>query len=186
MEMKVTVLLAALVLALVLAGSATAGTVTLFDNIDVASSSNPAPAGSSNLGPLGSVGGIGGPISFTMPMAGVFTLTVNDLFLVGDVYQAFIDGVSQGFTSTVELGGPTNSTGSFTEYLSAGPHTYDINDVVLSYVGSADPYGGGDVTAEYSPAHVEDIGVLSPEPGTFVLLGIGLLGAAGIRRRQKV
>src|SRR5208337_4866013 len=96
-----------------------------------------------------------------------------DCCVVGDVYQAFIDGVSVGDTSSVQLYGSTNSTGTFTEFLSAGAHTYNIDDLVLAYLGKNDPYGGGTVPTTLSPAGVTDTGTTpSPEPGTLGLLGM--------------
>jgi len=149
-----------------------------------AAGTNPSPAGSSGLGPLGAVGGIGGPIGFTMPFDGIFTLFVEDCCIVGDVYQVFIDGVDMGFTSPVPLNGPTPSSGTFTLALTAGAHTYDINDQIISYVGSPDPYGGGDVTANFDPAGLSVTGSATPEPATLGLLGLGLL-LVGVRRYRK-
>ena len=170
------------VLALMLVGSASAG-VLVFSDTPVASAANPAPAGSTGLGLGGAVGGIGGAVGFTMPFDGLFTLTVTDCCIVGDVYQAFIDGVSMGFTSPVAIGGPTGSSGSFTEFLFAGAHTYDINDQILSYIGFAGPYGGN-ITADFSPAGLGVTGTATPEPGTLALFGIGLVGAGLLRRRR--
>lgn len=93
---------------------------TIFEDQDTALISNPSPAGAVDLGPDGQVGGIGGPLSFTMPIDGLFTLTVQDCCLVGDVYQAFVDGESLGFTSAVPLGGPDLTSGTFSTYLAAG------------------------------------------------------------------
>src|SRR5487761_1730632 len=74
---------------------------------EVASATNPAPAGSTGLGPGGAVGGIGGPIDFTAPFAGTLIMTVKPTgtFTAGDVYQAFVDGNSLGFTTPVPLFG---------------------------------------------------------------------------------
>lgn len=175
--------------ALVLVCNAVASPITtLFIDDDTASASNPAPAGSiwPAGDPGGAVGGIGGAVSFTMPFAGSFTLAVQDCCLVGDIYQVFVDGESLGFTSAVPFGGPTPSSGTFSLFLSAGVHTYDIDDALLTYIGVADPWGGGVVPSIYSPAGLTDTGTAtaSPEPGTCALLGMGLLAAGFIRRRR--
>lgn len=164
--------------------TANAGAETIFDNVDTASAANVSPAGSTGLGPDGAVGGIGGPVAFSMPFDGAFTLTVDDCCLVGDVYQVFVDGASLGFTADVPLDGPTLSAGTFSEFLTAGAHTYDINDQILSYIGFTDPYGGGIVPGIFSPAGLEDIGAVgTPEPATLGMLGAGLLSVAFVRRR---
>ena len=178
----------AVVIAATLSIVAAANAEPIFDYQAIASAANPAPAGSRALGPAGAVGGIGGPVSFTMPYSGMFTLSVGDCCLVGDVYQAFVDGRSLGFTKAVPLYGPQYSTGTFTAFLSAGRHTFDIEDQILSYIGYSDPYGGGTVPTVFSPAGVEVTGQASPaptpEPGTYSLIGMALVGASLVRKRQ--
>jgi hypothetical protein len=173
-------------LALCLATSAF-GDVTVFNAGLNASVGNPSPAGSTGLGSLGAVGGIGGAVPFTAPFDGMLTMTVTDCCLVGDVYQAFVDGVSLGFTAAVPLGGPINSSGVFTEYLTAGAHTFDINDQILSYIGFADPYGGGVVPAIYSPAGLTVQGTMAavPEPASIFLLGAELIGLGALARKLR-
>jgi hypothetical protein len=189
--MKLTTVGAAIAMVVLLAGTAMAAPILIFENGDTASVSNPAPAGSYALGPLGAVGGIGGPRPFALPFSGQFTLGVADCCLVGDVYQAFVDGHSLGFTSSVPVGGPTLSTGTFSLFLTAGPHTYDINDTLLSSIGFASPFGGGIVPGFYSPAGLTDTGTLEavPEPTTLLLFGTTMAGlglaARWRRRRQK-
>jgi hypothetical protein len=52
------------------------------------------------LGPLGAVGGIGGPYTFTAPFIGTLIMKVQPAIgsFAGDVFQAFVDGKSLGFT----------------------------------------------------------------------------------------
>ena len=171
------------ILALCLATSAFGDVV--FSGAPVADVVNPSPAGSTGLGPLGAVGGIGGAVPFIAPFSGTLTMTVTDCCLVGDVYQVFVDGVSLGFTAAVPLGGPTLSTGVFTDYLTAGAHTYDINDQILSYIGFADPYGGGVVPAIYAPAGLTVQGTMVPEPASIFLLGAELIGLGALARKLR-
>ncbi len=160
-----------------------------------ASTTSPAPVGSTGLGPLGHVGGIGGPVSFTAPFAGTLTMTVDDLFEGGDRYQAFVDGKSLGFTSKVPLNfGTYLSTGTFTTSVPAGLNTFDINDQLLSYIGVTAPFGPDTippttVPSSYSPAGLtvvltEQPATAVPEPGTLALLGSWLLGFGWLGHRR--
>ncbi len=171
--------------------NANAATLPLATTV-TASTANPSPAGSSGLGPFGAVGGIGGPISFIAPSAGILTMTVADepFSLVGDVFEAFVNGVSLGFTSAVPLFGPTPSSGTFTVAVPAGANTFDVNDQLLSYIGFPGPYGGGTVGASFSPAGLtvalsEEVPSAVPEPASLGLGGSWLLGLGLIWRRRR-
>ena len=167
---------------------------------EVASASNPAPAGSTGLGPGGAVGGIGGPIDFTAPFAGTLIMTVQQPtteFAAGDVYQAFVDGHSLGFTAGVPLFGTQFSSGTFTTPISQGLHNFDINDQILSYLGFPSPYGSAlpppnnTVPASFSPNGVtvplaEELPSAVPEPGSLALFGAWLVGLAMFWRRGKL
>ena len=121
-----------------------------------------------------------------MPFDGIFTIAVDDCCLVADVYQTLVDGASLGLTSPVPLGGPAFSSGTFSTYLAPGLHSYDLEDQLLSYIGYADPYGGGLVPSVYSPAGVQVVGssTAAPEPGTCGLIGLALIFASVVGRRR--
>jgi hypothetical protein len=153
----------------------------LFDNFPTADVNNAAPAGvTATAGTLGYVGGInGGAVTFNLASPATVVFTVSDLFLVGDVFEFLVDGVSQGLTSGVPIGGSTYSTGTFTVALSAGDHTYDVWDFILSYIGETSPYGG-DVTSSYSPATLDVYAnataiATAPIPAALPLFASGLL-----------
>jgi hypothetical protein len=142
-------------------------------------------------GPNGPVGGIdpaygiGNPIVVTTPTSGWLTIDVQDCCLVGDIYGVGLNGDPLGATAIVPLGGPTLSTGSFTEYVGAGTQDITIDDLLTSWVGYNDPWGGGQVSDAFSAAGLtEQVYFTSPEPGSLSLLGVGLLGLAGILRRK--
>lgn len=180
------------------------GAVTIGTFNKVASTATPSPVGSTGLGPfnpIGSptgVGGMdGGPVTFTAPFAGTLTMQVDDIAEGGDVYQAFVNGASLGFTSPVPINpdGTFLSSGTFTTPVPAGPNTFDINDQILSYIGFPSPYPPGNtgpaVPASYNPAGFlvtlsEEPFEAVPEPGVFALLASWLLGFGLFARlRQK-
>jgi hypothetical protein len=178
-------------------GSVGAFTIGTFNK--VASTATPSPVGSTGLNPMGpAVGGMdGGPVTFTAPFAGLLTMQVDDIAEGGDVYQAFVNGASLGFTSPVPINpdGTFLSSGTFTVPIPAGPNNFDINDQILSYIGFPSPYPPGNtgpaVPASYNPAGFlvtlsEEPFEAVPEPGVFALFASWLLGLGLIARlRQK-
>ena len=176
---RVLLLLVVLTLPSCLFGS----TVLLQSGTPTASTSAPlAPGFTFPPGPGGTVGGldpafgIGNPITVVNPDP-FLIIAVQDCCLVGDVYEVIVNGSSKGLTAIVPLGGPTLSTGVF-EVAATGTVNVSINDVLLSYIGAADPFGGGVVPAIYNPAGLSEqiFGTtVSPEPGTLMLFGSGLL-----------
>jgi hypothetical protein len=186
---KMTWLALAASAALAAATPASATTYSIGTFGETASAGNPAPAGSTGLGPGGAVGGIGGPISFVSPVSGLLTMTVTDCCLVGDVYQAFVNGASLGFTSPALIGSGPLSSGVFTVGISAGTNTFDINDQILSYLGVIGPYDSINVVpTSYSPAGLTvDLSVTSapgPVPGAG-LAGFAALALAGFYARTR-
>jgi len=173
------------------ASGANAATFNLGSFTELAASGNAAPAGS--FDPINLVGvtggGIGGPIGFTSPVAGTLTVSVQDCCLVGDVYQTFVNGTSLGYTSYVQIGGPTNSSGTFTTSIASGANNFNIDDIILNYVGAASPFGGGTVPGNYDPAGLTvSLSVTSvPEPATWamMLIGFGGMGVAIRSRRAR-
>lgn len=163
---------------------------------EVASTANAAPVGSTGLGPLGAVGGIGGAVTFTATAAGTLTMTVQPSVgqFVGDVYQAFIDGNSLGFTPGVPLFGPNLSVGTFSTPISAGVNTFNINDQILSYIGFPSPYGSATTSVTAVPASFSPSGLMVtldelpsavPEPSSLALICAWLTGIALFWRRRK-
>lgn len=179
-----------------LASATAAHATTIGSFSEVASTGTAAVAGTTGafggaLGPGGAVGGmIGGPVSFTAPSTGLLEMTVTDCCVVGDVYQAFLNGTSVGVTSAVPLDGPTLSSGVFTMSVTSGQSlTFDVSDILQQYIGVADPYGGGIVPSSISPAGFsvmlqETTSV--PEPGTLGLLAAGMVGIGFWFRRRRI
>ncbi len=180
-----------------------AGAATLIGTFSKnASTANPAPSGSTGLGRLCSApaGGIGGPYTFTAPFTGTLIVKVQPSVgkFGGDVYQAFVDGNSLGFTPQVPLSfwsSGTLSVGTFTTPVSMGINNFDINDQILSYIGSPPPFGSTVSTVTTVPGSFSQGGVLItlseelpaavPEPRSLASLAAGLLALCFFWRRRK-
>jgi hypothetical protein len=143
-------------------GGASAAPTPIGTFLKTASTMNPAPAGSTGLGPLGPVGGIGGPYTFTAPFTGALIVKVQPAVgsFAGNVFQAFVDSKSLGFTPQVPLFGPHLSAGTFTTLVSAGINDFDVNDQLLSYIGSPPPFGSAVSTVTTVPAAFSPGGIL--------------------------
>jgi hypothetical protein len=181
-------------LAVFLVAATDAHAVTIGTFNEIAAASNPAAPGSFNpidLSPVAG-GGIGGPVSFTSPINGIFQMTVTDIAFVGDVYQAFLDGLSLGFTSFEPIGGSTLSSGTFSAPISLGSHAFNITNITLNFIGSPSPFGGGIVPSNFSPAGFTVALSVVEVPGPIAGAGLpGLILACGgllgwWRRRQKI
>lgn len=184
-------------------GGANAALTPIGTFTESASTGNPSPAGSTGLGPLGAVGGIGGPMPFSAPVTGTLVMTVGPLEVdgmpvgfPGDVYQAFVDGTSLGFTPGVPLFGTQFSIGTFTTPVTAGAHTFDINDQILSYIGSPSPYGSAlpppdnTVPASFNPTNLtvvlaEELPAAVPEPRSLAVIASAFLGFGWLWYRRE-
>lgn len=170
---------------LLMAAVCNASTILLSTSA-TASTGNPIPAGTTFAPGSTAGGGIaGGALGFVSPGPGYLTITVTDCCLVGDVYEAILNGTSLGYTSFQPIGGGTLSVGVFTVHgVTAGPYSLDIWDITLSYMGEPSPFGGGVVPASYSPAGLSVLVEHNvPEPATYLLAGLGMLGLALLRRK---
>jgi len=118
--------------------------------------------------------------TFTFTATGPVLFKITDAFSKGDTFLVNIDGGSISFTTpavpevaaSVEdpdtaFADPTYSHSSV--LLGAGAHSVDV-------FAAASPFGGGGAYLEVETA--------IPEPGTFMLLGGGLLLAGLLRRKR--
>lgn len=118
--------------------------------------------------------------AWTITLLSGADLTVTDAFLKGDEFEVFNFGSSIGSTPVVASSGsgtndpelaildPGYSSASF--FLAPGSYSFTIKV-------TDSPFGGG--AGYFRVASV-------PEPSTLLLLGGGLLGLAGFRRKFKV
>ena len=117
---------------------------------------------------------LGSDWSITLATASTLDLaTAWDGFVPGDVFGLKVDGQSTNWTSTYFDGSGYFHGISEDLLLTAGSHSITLD--VLSGLA------GGGAWASFSgttPA--------VPEPSTFILFGVGLAGAAFMRRRNKV
>jgi hypothetical protein len=172
--------------------AAAASELLIFDTggTSLVETSTPKPAGTTYpVGPAGGGGLDGGAIGFSTigPYSPVtLHITVSDLFAVGDVFEAILDGLSVGITSAVPMFSSTHSTGDFYVTVAGGAHSLDVWDIVLSYLGFASPFGGGMVPFNFTPAQFEiRVAQVVPEPSSMLLLGAGLV-ALGLFGRRKL
>ena len=177
-------------IALLCVASSVAAANVISDGVYHASPNAAAPLGitpdlASPNNPLGG-GLIEGDILFLAPNSGPISIDVTGLGPVGDVFEVILDGVSLGITSPVAVGGPDNSTGSFIESVSAGPHDLGVWDFVQTFAGDNSPYGGAVVFDPANPPEVEVSILTVPEPSTSTLLALGMFVIGLARKRGRL
>lgn len=170
-----------------------------------------------NIGAVGSV--ITSVLTFTLSQSSTLNIILQDRSLVGDVYDVMLSNNSLGTSVIdqyqsvpVQLNGTaaagaacwtgisfsTNQNSCLnvnTGVLAAGNYSITVWDILISYIGSNDPFGGGAVPnpggeggISWSPASFSlqvnsTAAAAIPEPGTFALLGLGGIALGLIRRR---
>lgn len=138
------------------------------------------PGGGPQIFVFGDVGSGADGNSYTF--SGPSVLTIVDGFLDGDQFSVYDGAVFLGNTSTplndgqfcgdyaTCLSSTAYSSGSYT--FGAGTHSVDI--FVLQ-----SPYGDGGAFLELNPA-------ATPEPGSLLLVGTGVLSVVGAVRRRRL
>lgn len=179
----------ALVLAAIPAASAFAAPVSLFSGTLTADALAAAPLGATpSLASPNDPGGGGvitGDVLVTAPGPGTLAITVQDLGTAsgasvgfGSVYELVLDGTSLGQTAPVPVGGATASMGTFFSVVGGGAHDIGVSDFVLTFFGSAPPFGGTDPSPLSQADFVLNVAFSAtsvPEPGTLALLGSALV-----------
>lgn len=175
-----------LALLLAPAAAATASPILLFSDVLISDVGTPAPLGITPalVGPAGFGGGvITGDVGLDVPGAGTLTISLQDLGLVGDVYEVVLDGASLGLTSATSINDPTNSSGVFNAPIAAGFHTIGLWDFVLTFAGGTSPYGGAIPFGRTSNEVQLTVALDVPEPTSLALIGTALAMLGTVRRR---
>jgi len=118
---------------------------------------------------------------FTFTLTGTATMTVTDAYLSGDQFEVFNFGDSIGLTSMPTTQG--SGTSDF-DYAAANPQwstgvwVFGPGSYSISGIAVLSPYGSGG-----AGLMLESGGSAVPLPGAVWLLGSGLLGLAGFRKK---
>jgi len=141
-------------------------------------------------GPYDETIGIGGFFAEDWTYTGAATLVVTDLYVPGDEYNIYDNGILIGSSNAV----PDWSTFESDPYASP-PWTDDpetaYNDAeYFSHFGYDLGAGPHDITIQATnlpsgfPDSTVTLEVITPEPGSILLFGTGLAGLAGVIRRK--
>ena len=108
-------------------------------------------------------------------------ISLNQVLTGGNTYQFFLDGPVPSFihSSNAALSGSPQE-GSDGLMLWAA---VEISTGMLSYGDTWDSHGSG--WDKSSDANIQVYGSAVPEPTTFLLFGLGILGIAGVSRKKK-
>ncbi|MBC2735133.1 MAG: PEP-CTERM sorting domain-containing protein [Desulfobacteraceae bacterium] len=117
------------------------------------------------------------PVSFDFTISTSAYLTVTDAFLSGD--QFYVSGL--GYTSAPtslsdDIGGDYDAAAADDRW-STGSWLLTAGIYSISGTANISPFGGGGGAIRVDTAPV-------PEPGTIVLMGLGLVGLAGMGRKK--